>query len=470
MLLRSFLQRAAAVVAALAGVTLTGVTVPGATPTGAASVVPIRATRAADGSADPCTGTRWVASWAASPTDALVPVDPAGAPVPVVANNQTLRMVIAPQLGGSAPRVRLSNRFGSSPVTFGRVTIGHQTRGAAVAGAVPIRFGGEQSVTVAPGSDVISDPAPLRFAAFEHLTVSIFVPGVLVPVTKHWNANATSYVTPAFGGDRAAQAGATGFTQATQSWLYVVGMDALAPASTSSVVAFGDSITDGFVGGSALGVPVDTSVADTDSRYPDFLQRRLRDAGVPVSVVNAGIGSNMLLTGGEPLMFGPSGLERFRADALAQPGVTGVLALEGINDLGLARSTATELIGGLEDLIAQAHAAGVEIWLGTILPASNALINGTATAPDSERDRQQVNTWIRRQTLADGVVDFDRALRDPSDPSVLLPAYASVDNLHPSPAGYRRMAETVDLDMLTPGACEPHRAAPPPVLPSSPPR
>jgi lysophospholipase L1-like esterase len=445
---RSLLRRGAAAVATLAGVTLTGASVAGAAP-----AVPIRASTAAHVTAASCTGMRWVASWAASPTDAVTPVDPAGGAVPVVANHQTLRMVIAPHLGGSTLRVRLSNRFGASSVTFGRVTVGRQTRGAAVAGAVPVRFGGAQSVTVAPGGDVLSDPVTLRFAPSEHLAVSIFVPGLLVPVTKHWNANATSYVAPAFSGDRAAETGATAFTDTTQSWLYLAGVDALAPASTRSVVAFGDSITDGFVGGSSLSVPVDTSVADTDGRYPDFLQRRLDDAGVPVSVVNAGIGSNMLLTSGEPLMLGPAGLERFRADALAQSGVTGVLVLEGINDLGLARSGAAELVAGFENLVEQAHAAGVEIWLGTVLPASNALIHGIATAPDSERDRQQVNSWIRRQTLADGVVDFDRALRDPSDPAVLHPAYASVDNLHPSPAGYRKMAETVDLAMLTSGAC-----------------
>ncbi|GAA3383633.1 GDSL-type esterase/lipase family protein [Cryptosporangium minutisporangium] len=400
-----------------------------------------------------CTGSGWVASWAASPTDALVPVDASGGPAPTSVTRQTLRMMISPHLGGSTLRIRLTNRFGSSPVTFGRVTVAKQQRGAAIGAATPVLFGGKTSVTVPAGSDLVSDATQFTFAAFDHLAVSMYVPGRAESVTKHWNANATSYLTPALSGDRTAETSGAPFTTRTGSWLYLGGLDVEAPTSTHAVVAFGDSITDGFVGGSPLSIPADKSVADTDQRYPDFLQRRLLDAGAPISIVNAGIGSNMLLTDGTPLMLGPSGVKRFGQDALAHPGVTGVLLLEGINDLGLTRSSAVSLIAGLTTLVDQAHAAGVKVWLGTILPASNALIDGTLLAPDSERNRQQVNTWIRQQDLADGVVDFDLALRDPSNPSVLRAEYASVDNLHPSPAGYRAMAQTVDLNLLASPGC-----------------
>lgn len=400
-----------------------------------------------------CGASDWVASWAASPTDALVPVDATGTSVPTSLLHQTLRMVVSPHLGGSSVRIRLSNRFGSAPITFGRVTIGRQLQGAAVVGALPVRFGGNAGVTLPPGADVVSDPTSLTFAAFDRLAVSMYVPDYTGSVTKHWNANATSYTTPPLSGDHSAETGGAPFTTKIGSWLYLTGVDVVAPAPNRSVVAFGDSITDGFVGATELSVPADASVADTDSRYPDFLQRRLIAAGIPVSVVNAGIGSNMLLTDGRPLMLGPSGLQRFQTDALAQPGVGGVLILEGINDLGLTQKSADEIIAGLTQLVHQARAAGVKVWLGTILPASDAIVDGTLMAPNSDRDRRRVNDWIRQQGLADGVVDFDQALRDPANPSVLRRDYASVDRLHPSPAGYRAMAQAVDLTMLATAAC-----------------
>jgi lysophospholipase L1-like esterase len=198
-----------------------------------------------------------------------------------------------------------------------------------------------------------------------------------------------------------------------------------------------------------MGIPVDRAVADTDSRTPDFLQRRLDHAGIPVSVVNAGIGSNRVVTGGEPLLFGPSAVARFDRDALSLAGVSGVLVQEGINDLGLPPpATAAQVIAGYEQLITAARRAGKKIWLGTLLPASDALVDGVLLAPDSEKHRQEINTWIRTQQLGDGVVDFDAALRDPGNLSILRADYSSPDRLHPNPAGYRAVADTVELSAI----------------------
>ncbi|MDL4816560.1 GDSL-type esterase/lipase family protein [Actinomadura opuntiae] len=371
--------------------------------------------------------------------------------VPTALTDQTVRMVITPHLGGSSVRVRLSNRFGTRPATFGRVTIAPQTQGAATGTQVPLTFRGGASVTVPAGQDVVSDPAALGFTAFTPLAVSVFLPRSTQTVTKHWNANATSYFSGRGSGDLTARTTADGFTDKTLSWLLVTGLDVQSDAR--AVVAFGDSITDGFVGGSQLSIPADASVADKNGRYPDLLQRRLDAAGLPISVVNAGIGSNQLL-GSLGLMDGPSGLTRFQKDALEIPGATGVLVLEGINDLGLHPGvTPAQIQDGYTRLIAEAHTAGNKIWLATLTPAANSIIDGTATAPDSERYRQQINTWIRTQTLADGVVDFDAAVRDPAIPSQLLPAYASPDNLHPSLTGYKKMADTVPLDLLNTAPC-----------------
>lgn len=405
----------------------------------------------------PCATNHWVASWSASPTDSFTPFDAAGLPVPAVVTSQTLRMVITPHLGGSDLRIHLSNRFGSQPVTFGHVTVGAQTSGAGVRGIRQVTFGESPMVTVPAGQDVVSDPVALQFAAMTPLAVSMYVPNSLAPPTKHWNANATSYYSPPLSGDRADQTAAAGFPLETEAWFYVDGLDVLAPPATRSIVAFGDSITDGFVAATPLSLPVTTSIANTNGRYPDDLQRRLDAAGISLSVVNAGIGSNKFLTDGEPLFEGLSGLQRFGEDALDQPGVSGVLLLEGINDLGEPPVTATAatIIAGYEQAIVEAHAAGKRIWLGTILPASNALFDGTLLAPQSELAREQINTWIRTQTLSDGVVDFDAALRDPSDPSTLNPIYAGPDNLHPNLAGYQVMADTISLTMLeaAPASC-----------------
>jgi lysophospholipase L1-like esterase len=363
-------------------------------------------------------------------------------------------MVVTPHLGGSSLRIHLSNRFGGAAVTFGVVTVARQTDGAAVGAVAPVLFGGAPSVTIPVGQDVVSDPVAITFSAFDPLAVSMFVPGTVVSPTKHWNANATSYYSLGLSGNRTGERNGLSYVGRTGSWLYVDGVDVLAPAPDRSVVAFGDSTTDGFVAATVLSIPADGSVANKNGRYPDDLQRNLASAGIPISVVNAGVDGNQLLTSGVPLQSGPSGLQRFNTDALSQAGIAGVLVLEGINDLGLSSSTPDQITAGYSQLISQAHAAGVKIWLATIMPASNAIIDGTASAPNSEQYRQQVNTWIRGQHLADGVVDFDAALRNPAAPSTLLPAYASVDNLHPNLAGYQAMANAVDLGMLASTSCQ----------------
>nr|MDT0665067.1 hypothetical protein [Micromonospora sp. DSM 115978] len=208
----------------------------------------------------------WVASWAASPTDSFFPTDATGVPTPQILTRQTLRMVVTPHLGGSSFRVHLSNRFGGAPVTFGRVTVGIQTTGAAAKNIVPVTFGNAASVTIPIGQDVVSDPAALTFSAFTPLAVSLYVPNAHVSPTKHWNANATSYYSLPLTGDSTRQQSGFGFVGKTGSWLFVNGLDVLAPAPVRSVVAFGDSITDGFVGASPLSIPADASVADTNGR------------------------------------------------------------------------------------------------------------------------------------------------------------------------------------------------------------
>jgi lysophospholipase L1-like esterase len=411
---------------------------------------PLLVVPSAVGSATTSPGAvHWVASWAASPTDSLTPFDAAGFPVPEVLANQTLRMIVTPHLGGTVLRLHLSNRFGEAPAQFGNVTVGVEGSGA-VADLTPVTFGGSTQVSIPVGQDVVSDPIDFTFTAFTPLAVSLFVPGIQSLPTKHWNANATSFYTAPGAGDLTAVASNASFSLPSEAWLYIDGVDVEAPAASAAIVAFGDSITDGFVASTPVSLPTSLAVADQNGRYPDDLQRRIEAAGLPISVANAGISANRLVTGGFGLLMGPSGVQRFQQDALDVPGVKGVILQEGINDLGIPPpvTTPSELVAGYEQVISMAHEQGVKIWLGTLLPASNAIIDGTATSPRSEIYREQVNAWIRSQHLADGVIDFDAALRDPGNPTVLNPSYASTDNLHPNLLGYQKMAATVDLSML----------------------
>jgi lysophospholipase L1-like esterase len=413
-----------------------------------ASAMPPRAALADQGCAP-----GWVATWAASPSSASLGLDPTLSSEPTTLTGQSVRMIITPHANGSLLRLHLSNRFGTAPLTLDHVTVAGQVTGAETTTPVTVRFGGSSSVTIPAGADVLSDPVPLPVTAFHPLAVSIFAQNAAT-ITQHWDANATSYYANANTGDQATSTAGRDFSNSMTSWYFVDEADVQSTAR--SVVAFGDSITDGWVAATPLSVPVTSSILNTNGRYPDDLQRRLTAAGINLSVANAGISSNQLLASGSGItaIYGPSGLSRLNLDALQVAGVSGIIVLEGINDLGLGQGVSpAQLEAGYTQLITEAHAAGLKIWLGTLTPAANAIIDGTLTAPNSEAYREQVNAWIRTQALSDGVIDFDAAIRNPQDPSEILPSLAGPDNLHPNLAGYQAMANAVNLAQLQSLAC-----------------
>jgi lysophospholipase L1-like esterase len=315
-----------------------------------------------------------------------------------------------------------------------------------------VTFGGQSSITIPAGGDVVSDPVTLSFAAFQDLAVSIASTGVVISATEHHFTRQINYLSPLLSGDHSADVGGSAFTQTTTGsnstgWYFLDGVDVMAPGSGGAVVAFGDSITDGYQGTGGSSNTEDLTTVDTNGRWPDDLARRLIAANVPLSVLDGGISGNELLSSGVGVL-GPSGLSRFSLDALAQAGVTDVIQAEGINDIG-AGASASEVMGADQQLIADAHAAGVKIQLGTLIPAGGSIgLNAAAEAV-----RQQVNAWIRTQQLSDGVVDFDAAVRDPSDPSQMNAAYASGDEIHPNLAGYQAMANAISLSLLARPAC-----------------
>lgn len=397
-----------------------------------------------------CTGTRWAGSWMAAPSDSFGIVDASIRPqLPV--SDQTYRLIITPHRGGSVLRVHLTNRTRPVPVDLAHVTVALQAAGAAVHpdSLREVTFDGNPGVTIGAWRDVVSDPVELPFAAWQPLAVSVYAPGQAVLPTEHFTAMATSYYSPPFAGDAAADPQGAQLSLATTTAPFVSGIDVLAPAEVATVVAFGDSITDGYVAGTALGIPQEPSVVDRNVRYPDFLQRRFDAAGLPFTVLNAGISGNRIGRDGFVPWFADAAVRRVQQDVIDQAAVTDVIILEGINDLGIPIGASfEEVVAGLTALIDRLHAAGLRVHLATILPSSNALANGVLTLPNANATRVRVNAWIRAQQLSDTVVDLDAALRYPAYPDVLDPRYAGPDWVHPNAAGYQAMADAIDLGIF----------------------
>ncbi|MFI9051902.1 SGNH/GDSL hydrolase family protein [Streptomyces sp. NPDC053427] len=382
----------------------------------------------------------WVGGWAA----ALTPPARRGRSVHGFAHH-TLRLVVRLSVGGDRVRLRLSNLYGTRPLDLGAVTVARRAKGAATVPGTRRRvtFAGRRSATVPVGAEVVSDPVRLTVHADHDLVVSIHLPTPTGPTTWHGGAKQTSYLSTR--GDHTADESGSAFHHRTLSWFFLEGVDVAAATADGTVVAFGDSITEGGK------IPDDVNV-----RWPDVLARRLAAAarrGRGLSVVNAGIGGNRLLsdvgTGADGrIHLGINGEARFARDVLRQTAVSDAIVLLGTNDLGAGtgvhrgtRVTADQVIAGLASLASRAHAAGIALHAGTITP--NALLS-----PTGERMRAQVNHWIRTGRAFDGVVDFDAALRDPAAPRRLRRAYNSGDGVHPNTAGMYAMAQAVDLSAL----------------------
>lgn len=390
----------------------------------------------------------WVSAWS---TAVHTPLAVPGMPPAQTFENQTVRMVIRPTIGGQRLRIRFSNEFGTTPLRIGSAHVALiKENGSIIQGSDrPLTFGGNVSVDIPDGAPMLSDPVDLKFAAFTEIAVSIFLPKKSEPSTFHLLGQHDTYVS---GEGDFTGAAEIPDAKVTRSWYWLAGLEVWASSQTAAIVAFGDSITDGF---GARGV----SYGD----WPNQLAKRLAEASGSsnLAVDNEGIGGNRILYDGA----GVNSLARLDRDVISQPGVADLIILEGINDIGwphmklrpareesparenpfaLQSVTADDLIRGMKQIIERAHEHGIRVFGATMTPYEGA----DYYSEDGETVRKAVNHWIRTGAAFDGVFDFDAAVRDPNHPTKFRQEMQSGDYLHPNAAGYKAMAAAIDISLL----------------------
>ena len=390
----------------------------------------------------------WVSAWS---TAMHSPLPFPGLPPSPVFENQTIRMVVRPSIGGERVRIRFSNAYGTNALAIGAAHIGITRQGAMIAPESDraLTFGGKTSVSIPRGAPMVSDPVDLKVVPFAEVTVSVYLPENTPASTVHFWAQHETYISGL--GDFTAK-GEIPNPTTNLSWYWLADVEVWAHDQTATTVTLGDSITDGV--GAKQGDYTD---------WPDMLANRLAaEQGTPrLAVTNEGIGGNRILHDGA----GVSALARFDRDVLAQPGVTNLIVLEGINDIGWPHMkqrpskdgtpptdlpfagqvvSAEDLIVGLQQIIERAHQHGIRVFGATLTPYEGA----EYYSADGEATRQAVNQWVRTSGAFDAVFDLDAAVRDPNHPAQFRDGYHSGDHLHPSATGYKAMADAIDLSVL----------------------
>ena len=387
----------------------------------------------------------WVSTWGTASFGLPVANPDATTAPPFVlgAADYTLRQVVHTSLGGSLVRIELTNALGTEPLTVGAIHIalaapgGNTTGEITLASANALTFNGAPSITIPAGGEVISDPCALNLPAGSNVVISIFLPAQkITTATLHGSAYQTNFV--ATGNVVGQKTLTTPLTMS--SWYFLKSVDVKTPGDTGTVVAFGDSITDGTA-----------TTPNTNSRWPDELARRLQadKATRDLAVVNEGIGGNRVLHDG----WGPDASSRLDRDVLSLPGVRYLILLEGINDIGNAYNphgardpvTADDMIAGLAQLAERAHEHGIRVFGATLTP----FMGAGYSSPEGEGVRQALNTWIRTTKVFDGIIDFDKATQSSSAPDTFNPAYDHGDHLHPNDAGMKAMGAAIDLKLFT---------------------
>lgn len=417
----------------------------------------------------------WVSAWTTAMQDPLPAGFPAGNPPTNSpqwaamfnanrANDQTFRQLVRPLAGGEKLRIRLSNLMGDKPVTLQNVSIAPRVAGREIVAASSRRltFNGAARVTIAPGREIYSDTVDFKLEPEKDVAVTMHLVGDSGAITWHAKALVTSYMNGPGGGDRSGDASGAMLPHEIRSWLWLAEIQAWRDTDRSTIVAIGDSITDGTA-----------STIDGHDRWPDVLNRRLRAAGSRHVVVNQGIGGNRVaalrwgpVIGGAIVpaavqadmsgayrtpqarceACGEPAIVRLERDVFALPNVGALILFEGVNDVGAGASYG-EIIAGMQDVVLRARARGIKVYGATITPYYGFAYD--QAMPDIVR--RQVNDWIRTSKVFDAVFDLDAVLRDPDYGSRLKPEFAAPDKIHPNPKGYAAIADAIPLAVLDPG-------------------
>lgn len=395
---------------------------------------------------------RWVSSWATaqelSPPPALKAPPPPPAvlkamtsmprpiiPYPDALADQTVRMIVQASLGGRAARIQLSNAQGRPTLVVGAAHLALRDQGASVVAGSDrtVTFGGKGAVAIAPGAMIVSDAINLPVAAGQELAVSLYIPDKIEGLTVHPLGLNSTYIV---GGDATGEASLSA-PNTVRSYFWLAGVEVLADNPKGVIVAFGDSITDGFA-----------TTPGAHATWPEVLGRRLRadPRTQGWGVINVGLSGNRLRRDGA----GSSALARFDRDVLSRPGVRWVILLEGVNDINMTampgsplveQTSADQIIDGYNQFIEKARLHGVKVMGMTITPTEGLWLH----TPQGEAMRQAVNHWILTSGRFDAVTDVDAAVRDPDQPSRLRPSFDPGDHIHPNDAGNQAMGSAIDL-------------------------
>jgi lysophospholipase L1-like esterase len=380
------------------------------------------------------TGPKWVTAWGTSQQgvgDTAI-------------TNATVRMIARVTIPGQRIRIRLDNAYNTNAVTIGRAAVGYRVQSAAVAAGSSraITFSGSPSVSIPPNGSVLSDPIAMAVRAQQDLAVSLFVPGESVKPSQHNGAVVTSYRSADGSGDLVSTEPRTPFNATTTAMWWLKAIDVESDPSSTAVVAFGDSITDGTC-----------TTLDAHDRWEDIVAMRLamQSDARTIAIVNEGIGGNTVIKEGlTPPPTSTPGIERLDRDVLGHHGVSHVVIFMGTNDINRDASAAG-VIDGLSSLITRTKAKGLKVIGVTIVPRHNVAAPNSTTqgwTPQKTAIRNEVNQWIRTKAPFDAVIDFDAVVRNPADANLLNPPFNCGDNIHPSPAGYFAMGNAVDLKLF----------------------
>jgi lysophospholipase L1-like esterase len=385
---------------------------------------------------------QWIASWTASPHAPLTTEGPFAAGS---FDNVTISQILRLSEGGSALRVRFTNRYGPAPLAIGRARVFQiDDSGAEVPGTSRmLTFGGEDGAVIPRGSPFASDVVELDLPDLARIKVEFYLPEATGPCTCHLTGQDVLAVSAR--GDHVGEVWEPASAANYRAFIHTV--ELFSPDAVGTIVTYGDSITDG-VG----------STPGANRRWPDVLAERLQADGREFAVANAGISGNRVLSPG----MGESALARFDEDVLALPNVTHMIVFVGVNDIGNRYSTrqggvggftldqpeidAGQMIAGYRQLIARAHEAGITVIGSPIGPYKGAAY----WTEEGEAARAAINDWIVNSGAFDAVVRLDTAFADPADPQAMRDGYHMGDFLHGSDAGLRAVGESIDLSLFSP--------------------